>query len=40
MPPTLDEFLEPKEEAKTRDSAAADIFDGPGGDKVIVAEVA
>ena len=39
-PPTLDEFLEPKEEAETRDSAAADIFDGPRGDKAIVAEVA
>ena len=34
----LNEFLKPKEEAETRDSAAADIFDGPGGDKAIVAE--
>ena len=38
-PPTLDEFLEPKEEAETRDSVAADIFNGPGGDQAIVAEV-
>ena len=38
-PPTLDEFLEPKEEAETRDSAAADIVNGPGGDQAIVAEV-
>ena len=38
-PPTLDEFLEPKEEAETRDSVVADIFNGPGGDQAIVAEV-
>lgn len=38
-PPTLDKFLEPKEEAETRDSEAANNFDGPGGDEVIVAEV-
>ncbi|KAH0835531.1 hypothetical protein J3R83DRAFT_9224, partial [Lanmaoa asiatica] len=43
-PPTLDEFLEPKEEAEKKKqrlgiSVSADIFDGPGGDKAIVAEV-
>ena len=38
-PLTLDEFLEPKEEAETQDSAAAAIFDGLEGDKAIVAEV-
>ena len=38
-PLMLDEFLEPKEEAETRDSATAAIFDGPEGDKAIVAEV-
>ena len=38
-PLTLDEFLEPKEEAETQDSATAAIFDGPEGDKAIVAEV-
>ena len=35
-PPGLNEFLESKEEAETRDPAAADVFDGPGGDKAIV----
>ena len=38
-PLTLDEFLEPKEEGETRDSAVADIFNGPGGDQAIVTEV-
>ena len=36
---TLDEFLEPKEEAETWGSATAAIFYGPEGDKAIVAEV-
>ena len=38
-PLTLNEFLKPKEEAETRDSAVAAIFDGPEGDKAIIAKV-